>query len=38
MAYIELDSKKLTGNFNYLDKLFKKNNIQFSVVTKDALR
>ena len=34
MAYIELDSKKLTGNFNYLDKLFKKNNIQFSVVTK----
>jgi predicted amino acid racemase len=34
MAYIELDSKKLTGNFNYLDKLFKKNDIQFSVVTK----
>ncbi len=34
MAYIELDSKKLTENFNYLDKLFKKNNIQFSVVTK----
>ncbi len=34
MAYIELDSKKLTANFNYLDKLFKKNNIQFSVVTK----
>ncbi len=34
MAYIELDSKKLTGNYNYLDKLFKKNNIQFSVVTK----
>ena len=34
MAYIELDSKKLTGNFNYLDKLFKKNNIKFSVVTK----
>ncbi|MEX0981290.1 MAG: alanine/ornithine racemase family PLP-dependent enzyme [Bacteroidales bacterium] len=34
MAYIELDSKKLTGNFSYLDKLFKKNNIQFSVVTK----
>jgi predicted amino acid racemase len=29
-----LDSKKLTGNFNYLDKLFKKNDIQFSVVTK----
>ncbi len=34
MAYIELDSKKLTANFNYLMKLFKKNNIQFSVVTK----
>ena len=34
MAYIELDSKKLTENFNYLDTLFKKNKIQFSVVTK----
>ncbi|MEX0987630.1 MAG: alanine/ornithine racemase family PLP-dependent enzyme [Bacteroidales bacterium] len=34
MAYIELDIKKLKANFNYLDKLFKKNNIQFSVVTK----
>ncbi len=34
MAYITLDSKKLKENYNYLDKLFKSNNIQWSVVTK----
>jgi len=34
MAYIELDRKKLEQNFNYLDKLFKKHGIKFSVVTK----
>jgi len=34
MAFITLDSKKLRHNFNYLDNLFKKNNIQWSVVTK----
>lgn len=34
MAFIELDIKKLYANYNYLDKLFKKNDIQFSVVTK----
>lgn len=34
MAYIELDIKKLYENFNFLDKLFRKNNIKFSVVTK----
>jgi len=34
MAYIELDRKKLEQNFSYLDKLFKKHGIKFSVVTK----
>lgn len=34
MAYIELDIKKLKENYNHLDKLFKKHDIQFSVVTK----
>lgn len=34
MAFIELDAKKLTENYKYLDKLFKKNDIQFSVVSK----
>ncbi|MCF8346545.1 MAG: alanine/ornithine racemase family PLP-dependent enzyme [Bacteroidales bacterium] len=34
MAYIELDIKKLKDNYNYLNKLFKKHDIQFSVVTK----
>src|SRR6056297_2599057 len=34
MAYIELDIKKLRENYNYLDQLFKKHDIQFSVVTK----
>lgn len=34
MAYIELDRKKLKQNFDYLDELFRKNDIQLSVVTK----
>ncbi|MCF8225871.1 MAG: alanine racemase [Bacteroidales bacterium] len=34
MAYIELDIQKLKENYEYLDKLFRKRNIQFSVVTK----
>lgn len=34
MAYIELDIKKLKDNYNHLDKLFRKHDIQFSVVTK----
>lgn len=34
MAFITLDIKKLKSNFAYLDKLFKENNIQWSVVSK----
>jgi ornithine racemase len=34
MASIVLDSKKLKSNFNYLDKLFAKNGIKWSVVSK----
>ncbi len=34
MAYVTLDSKKLKHNFDYLDKLFNKHGIQWSVVTK----
>lgn len=34
MAFITLDSKKLKANFDYLNTLFEKKNIQWSVVTK----
>ena len=34
MAFVTLDSKKLKENYQYLDKLFKNNNINWSVVTK----
>ncbi|MCF8373456.1 MAG: alanine racemase [Bacteroidales bacterium] len=34
MAYITLDVKKLKENFDFLDKLFIKNDIQWSVVSK----
>jgi predicted amino acid racemase len=34
MAFITLDRKKLKDNYNYLDNLFKKNNIEWSIVTK----
>jgi predicted amino acid racemase len=34
MAYITLDTKKLRANFEYLDKLFKKKEIQWAVVSK----
>lgn len=34
MAFITLNSQKLEENFKYLDKLFRKNNVQWSVVTK----
>lgn len=34
MASIVLDSKKLKYNFNYLDKLFKRHDIKWSVVSK----
>ncbi len=34
MAFITLDTKKLKLNFDYLNALFKKNGIQWSVVSK----
>ncbi len=34
MAYITLDTKKLKANFDFLDRLFIKNNIQWTVVSK----
>lgn len=34
MAFIELEIKKLRENYNHLDKLFRKHDIQFSVVSK----
>ncbi len=34
MAYINLDFKKLKSNFDFLNSLFLKNNIQWSVVSK----
>lgn len=34
MAFITLDSKKLKHNFEFLDSLFKKKSIEWSVVTK----
>ncbi|MDX1650981.1 MAG: alanine racemase [Brumimicrobium sp.] len=34
MAYITIDPKKLKKNYDYLDKVFRNKNIQWSVVTK----
>ena len=34
MAYVELNREKLVFNYKYLEKLFKKHNIQWGVVTK----
>lgn len=34
MAYITLDTKKLRENFEYLDAIFRKNDIKWSIVTK----
>ncbi len=34
MAYITLNSKNLQSNFTYLKHLFKRNNIEWSIVTK----
>ena len=34
MAFITLDSNKLSTNYNYLDKLFSSNGIHWSVVSK----
>jgi predicted amino acid racemase len=34
MAYITLDSIKLKANFNYLDQLFKKQKIKWTIVSK----
>lgn len=34
MAYIELHRENLNHNFNYLDNLFKKNDIEWGVVSK----
>jgi ornithine racemase len=34
MAFVTLDVKKLKSNFEYLEKLFKKNGIEWSVVSK----
>ena len=34
MAFITLDNKKLKSNFDYLNTLFKKNGIEWSIVSK----
>lgn len=34
MAYLELDRKKLHHNYRFLDKLFKKHDIQWAIVAK----
>lgn len=34
MAYLELDYQKLKENYQFLNELFKKNNIKWSIVTK----
>ncbi len=34
MAFITLDSKKLKSNYDYLETLFQKNDIEWAVVTK----
>jgi ornithine racemase len=34
MAFVLLDRKKLKSNYNYLDKIFNKHNIEWAVVTK----
>lgn len=34
MAFVTIDIQKLKSNFNYLNTLFKKNNIEWSIVTK----
>jgi len=34
MAFITLDTQKLNENFKYLDKMFEKNDIKWSVVSK----
>ncbi|MBV2247600.1 MAG: alanine racemase [Lentimicrobium sp.] len=34
MAYITLDSAKLKGNYEYLDRLFKQENINWAIVSK----
>lgn len=34
MAFVTLNIDKLKANYEFLDNLFKKNNIQWSVVTK----
>ena len=34
MAFITLNTKKLKANFEFLDRLFQKNNIQWTVVSK----
>ena len=34
MAFVTLDIKKLKSNFDYLNKLFKKKGIEWSVVSK----
>lgn len=34
MAYVELDKNKLKENFEYLDNIFKENNIKWSIVSK----
>ncbi len=34
MAFLEMDIKKLKHNFDFLDSLFKSNNIQWAVVSK----
>ena len=34
MAFFKLDKEKLKHNYRFLDELFKKNNIEWGIVTK----
>jgi predicted amino acid racemase len=34
MAFFKLDKKKLKHNYKFLDELFKRNNIEWGIVTK----
>lgn len=34
MAYLEINKKKLQHNFNFLDQIFKENDIDWAIVTK----
>jgi hypothetical protein len=34
MAFVTLNTDKLAANYQYLERLFKKNGVKWSVVTK----